>query len=467
MLSQGALLCRHFSRFLIRRNAIFLILLVLPAMACALLQGPQQLTLPTPPPPAPNLADFAPGEVVVNPQGSIIAGPDADILNLVRGVSVQNLTSYIQTLEGFYTRHTNSATNQEGRGIGAARRWIFNEFIRIGGGRLLVEIDEFPYLSGGISSSQQNIVATLPGTDPSAGRIVIAAHYDSRSFDPNDGSSFAPGANDNASGVALVLESARLLSAREWNQTIVFVAFAAEEQGRYGSQHFVTQKLLEGWQVTAVFNYDIIGGRPGIPQELRAITPGDAGSPTRELVRYADLVGRFYVPQLPLVHVNAEDREGRWGDHMSFLYAGIPAVRFTESQEDPSRQHNGDDISQFIDFNYLSQVTQLNVGLVANMAGAPRRPDAPTLAPMAEAGSYLISWLPDPQAAGYAISFRPINSDVYPDFHYVNLNQAGNVALTSLDPNQQYAVSMAALNRNGRISPFSAEVQIGPTVAGP
>lgn len=420
------------------------------------------MNVPAPPTAVAGAGEFIPGELVVDPQSNLVAGIDADILNLVRGVSQQNLVGYVQTLEGFYTRNTFSATDQEGRGIGAARRWIFNEFIRVGNGRLLVEADEFPYNAGGITTNQQNILATLPGTDPNAGTIVLSAHYDSRSYDPNDGSSFAPGANDNGSGVAVLLETARLLSAREWNQTIVFAAFAAEEQGRYGSQHFVTDKLLEGWKINAVLNYDIVGGRPGIAQSLRAITPGETGSATRELVRYADLIRSFYLPQFALEHLNAQDREGRWGDHLSFLQAGIPAVRFTESQEDPTSQHNSSDTSGLIDFNYLNQVTQFNVAVAATMAGAPARPNPPTIAAMAEAGSYIISWPPDAGTAGYAISFRPVGSDIYPEFRYVNLEQSGNVALTNLDPTVQYAVSMAALNRNGRISLFSPEIIIGP-----
>ncbi|HRQ38792.1 MAG TPA: M20/M25/M40 family metallo-hydrolase [Chloroflexota bacterium] len=449
-----------FTLSLRRRTFLLFLVLSLPSMACALLQGPQQLNLPPPPTPLPVVQDL-PADTVINPQSNLIAGADADILNMVRGVSQQNLVAYVQTLEGFHTRNTFSATNVEGRGVGAARRWIFNEFIRVGNGRLLVEADEFPYSSGGVTTSQQNIVATLPGRDPNAGVIVLSAHYDSRTFDPNDGSSFAPGANDNGSGVAVLLESARLLSAQEWNQTIVFVAFAAEEQGRYGSQHFVTQMLLQGMKINAVFNFDIVGGRPGIPQLVRAITPGDASSATRELVRYMDLVRGFYVPQFGLEHLNAEDREGRWGDHLSFLHAGIPAVRLTESQEDPTLQHNSGDVSAVMDFNYLRQVTQLAVAVAATAAGAPTRPSSPTIAAMSEPGAYLISWLPDPNAAGYVISFRPMESENYPTFSYVLSEQSGNVALTNLDTSTNYAVSMAALTRNGRISFFSPEVVIG------
>jgi hypothetical protein len=146
---------------------------------------------------------------------------------------------------------------------------------------------------------------------------------------------------------------------------------------------------------------------------------------------------------------------------MSFLHAGIPAVRLTESQEDPGTQHNSGDVSSLMDFNYLSQVTQLALAVTATAAGAPARPSAPTIAAMSAPGAYLISWLPDPNAAGYAISFRPLDSETYPVFSYVNLEQSGNVALTNLDSKGQYAVSMAALSRNGRISLFSQEVIIG------
>ena len=116
-----------------------------------------------------------------------------------------------------------------------------------------VRFDDFLVSYNGLSSNQQNIVATLPGTSSHAGVIIIGAHYDSRTLDPVDGSSLAPGANDNASGVAILLELARVLSSRTWNQTVMFVAFAAEEQGRFGSRHFVQEMVLDGRIIDAVF----------------------------------------------------------------------------------------------------------------------------------------------------------------------------------------------------------------------
>ena len=443
------------------RRRIFLLLLslFLPFfVSCSLIQGPQQLVIPTPPGGTPFASIAQAGPLITDPEGNVIEGVNPDLRGMLDLVSQQNLVGYVQTLQGFNTRNTYSVTDQEGVGIGAARRWIFNEFIRVGNGRLLVEVDEFPVNQGGVVYNQQNIVATLQGVGSHPGVIVISAHYDSRSIDPQSGSSFAPGANDNGSGVAVMLEAARVLSSREWSQTIVFVAFAAEEQNRLGSTHFVTDRLLTGWRFDAMMSNDIVGGRPGIPQSLRLFSPGPNDSPPRQLARYMQYVGSMYLPSFPFELIDAQDRPGRYSDHVSFLQAGIPAVRFTESEEDYSKQHNSADTAEWLDYNYLRQVAQLNIAVLGNAAGAPAQPVAPSLTPMAEPGAYILTWIPDSNAAGYAISFRPVGSTIYPQFRYVNANEAGNVAITGLDPAVQYAVSIAGLDGNGRIGLFSSEV---------
>lgn len=416
------------------------------------------MVVPTPPGGTPFASIAQVGPLITNPDGTVIEAVNPDLRGLLDLVSQQNMVGYVQTLQGFNTRNTFSVTDQEGVGIGAARRWIFNEFIRVGNGRLLVEVDEFPVNRDGVVYPQQNIVATLQGTSNHPGVIVFSAHYDSRSVDPFNGSSFAPGANDNATGVAALLEAARVLSAREWNQTIIFVAFAGEEQNRLGSTHFVTDKMLAGWQFDAVMNSDIIGGRPGIPQSLRVFSPGPEGSPTRQFARYMQYVAGMYMPQFPLILIDAQDREGRYSDHISFLQSGIPAIRMTESEEDRNRQHNGGDTAEWIDYSYLRQVIQLDIAILGNAAGAPAQPVAPSLSPMAEPGAYILTWISDSTAAGYAISFRPVGSPTYPQFRYVNLSDAGNVAITGLDPAMQYAVSIAGLDGNGRIGLFSPEL---------
>jgi hypothetical protein len=370
------------------------------------------------------------------------------------------LVSYVQTLESFGTRHTLSVTDREDYGVGAARLWIYNEFLRVGNGRLQIEVDSFPLTINGITTEQQNIIATLPGNGSVPGAVALVAHYDSRPADVNDGTSLAPGADDNASGVAAMLEIARLLSSQEWNMDVIFIAFAAEEQGTHGSLNFVTNRLIDNLGITAVFVNDIVGGRPGIPQSIRVFSPGPDTSPTRQIVRYMDLIGGLYVPEFGVSMIDALDRPGRYSDHLRFLDVGVPAMRLTESTEDRDRQHNALDTSDAIDYNYLRQVTHLNLATIANIIGAPARPQPPTIAPLETPGQYLFSWEVDPAAAGYAISLRPVGRDAFVPFRFVSAAEAGHVVITNLDQTVAYAVSIAAVAENGRLSLFSPEIII-------
>lgn len=442
-------------------------MMVFVVSGCALLQEPPRPVIPTPIATVPALNTNFTGELVIDPVSSVVPAVDPEIEALLNSVSQQQLVGYVQTLERFGTRNTFSVTDQPDFGVGAARAWIHNELVRVGNGRLQVAYDAFPLNYNGIVTDQQNVVATLPGTGTHPGVVVVMAHYDSRTVDPVDGTSLAPGANDNASGIAALIEMARLLSSRNWNQTVVFIAFAAEEQGTHGSRHFVADRLLRGWQIDAALNMDLVGGRPGIPAGLRVFAAGPDTTPQQQLARYLDFVGSLYLPAFPALLQNATDREGRYSDHIRFLDAGIPALRLTESEEDFSRQHNALDTSDQIDYSYLRQVTQLNLAVVANIIGAPTPAPQPVMAPMAERGGYILSWNPDPVAAGYAISFRQIGTTDYPPLRYVGINQSGNVAITGLDTTVPYAVSLAAMTENGRIGKFSPELIIEPQVASP
>ena len=444
-----------------RRLWVFALIFLVFSSGCSLLEGPQRPTIPTAVPPA-AAQELAPGELVFDPRSDITPGIDPDIVALVNAASQQNLVAYVQTLEGFGTRNTYSATDSETFGIGAARLWIFNELVRVGNGRLQVQFDDFPLTQDGFTTNQQNIVARLPGTSGHSGVIVLMAHYDSRTTDPANGSALAPGANDNASGIAVLIEVARLLSSRSWSQDVIFVAFAAEEQGTHGSRHFVADRMLDGWIIDAAINNDIVGGRPGIPQSIRVFTAGSDFEPPRQFAHYMDLVSQYYLPSFAITLEPTIDRPDRYSDHIRFLDAGIPALRLTESVEDFNVQHNGLDRSDLIDYNYLLQVTQLNLVTIANAIGAPPAPPAPTIAPMAEPGAYIVTWTPDPNAAGYALSFRPEGWPTYPPFVLVQQSQAGNVAITTLEPGTRYLVSMAALTENGRVGLFSPEIPIGP-----
>lgn len=451
-----------------RTLLFFVMMLAVVSMACALLQEPPQPVIPSPPALGTRddsfvLSDY--GELIVDPgAGTVAPGVDPEIATLANQVSQQQLVSYVQTLESFGTRNTFSPSDRLDYGIGAARSWIANEFSRVGNGRLQILSHRFPLTLNGVTTDQENVVAVLPGTSSYPGRVVLMAHYDSRSVDPNSGFMSAPGANDNASGVALMLELARLLSSRDWNQTIVFIAFTAEEQGTHGSRQFLADYLLQGWQVDAALNNDIVGGRPGIPQSIRVFTAGanDPGSPPQRFARYLALIGQLYVPALAVDVQDAIDRPGRYSDHIRFLDAGIPALRLTESVEDPGAQHNANDTSEKLDYGYLVQVARLNLTAIANAAGAPPPPEPPIIAPMADPGAYIVTWRPDVNAAGYAIAFRPLGQAGYPEFRLVSAEDAGNVAFTDLSPTTEYAVSLSALDANGRFSLFSPEVIITP-----
>jgi hypothetical protein len=446
---------------LFMKHRIFpiLSLLLLASIACSLLAAPPRPEIPTAP--SVPISGTPINELVVfnNSSSAVVLSTDPDIEALMNAVSQQNLLAYVQTLEGFRTRHIFSETQRDDIGIGAARNWIHDEFLRVNAGALQVTFEDFPATFNGLASNQRNVIATLPGISDDPGIIVLMAHYDSRNADPVDGEGASPGANDNASGVALLLELARLMSSRPWNKTIIFAAFSAEEQGTIGSRNFVQNMMLSGRIFEAAINNDIVGGRPGIPQAIRVFSQGPEESNSRQLARYMELVAGLYMPAFRIEMVDGLDREGRFSDQREFIAVGVPGLRLTESVEDFSVQHTGLDRSELLDYNYLRQVAQLNLVTVANLAGSPSAPPIPTVVTMADPGSYLLTWQPDPQAAAYAISFRPIGTPIYTaPFFYVSGSEAGNVALTGLDPLITYAVSLAALDNGGKISSFSSEV---------
>ncbi|MFQ5433859.1 MAG: M20/M25/M40 family metallo-hydrolase, partial [Anaerolineae bacterium] len=359
------------------RRILLLVPFTFLLMSCSLLAGPQRPALPTPPATAPPIdASFTlTGELVTDPVSSVAPAVDPAINQLLNEVSQQQLTGYVQTLTGFGTRNSFSAVDREDFGIGAARLWIYNEFLRVGNGRLQVRFQDFPLNYNGKFANQQNVVATLPGAGPNPSIIVIMAHYDSRVAGITDGVSRSPSADDNASGVALLLETARIMSARQWNQTVVFVALAAEEQGTFGSRYFVQETYLNNVDVLAAMNFDTVGGRPGIPQSIRLFAPDLLTSLSGQLARYFDLTSGMYVPTFSLTIIDALDRDGRYGDHREFIKAAMPGVRLTESEENPDLLNSVRDTWDLIDYGYLQQVVQITVAMLANAAGGPPPPE--------------------------------------------------------------------------------------------
>ena len=360
----------------------------------------------------------------------IAAAPvDPAIRTAIEQISSQRIQHDISTLVGFHNRSTLSSYDKDvavGQGVLAAADWIEAQFRADSaacGGCLGVKRDTFTQPPGSRVAQPTvigNIYAVLRGSDPAqASRMyLVTGHYDSRDSSNEDTHGFAPGANDDASGVAVSLESARVLSKLHFPATLVFVAVAGEEQGLYGSRHLAEFARQQGWNLEGVLNNDIVGGNTtpgdalqnknlvrvfseGIPstatdRQLRMIRMlgGENDSPSRELAREVADVNRTYFQAKPAsgnmagppfhpVLIFRLDRYLRGGDHYSFNLQGFPAVRFTEWREDFHHQHqdvrveNGvqyGDLLRFVDFRYTAQVAKLNAATLATLASAPGTP---------------------------------------------------------------------------------------------
>ncbi len=370
---------------------------------------------------------------------------DPAIVAALAQVSPDRIQATIEKLVSFNNRSTLSSMETDlkpGTGVNAAADWIQSEFARYAGdcgGCLEVKRDEFTEPGSSDTNSRirkptrlTNVYAVLKGTDPAQARrrVLVTGHYDSRNTDIFNTHDPAPGANDDASGVAVSLECARVLSRMRFPSTIVFVAVAGEEQGLNGSRHLAQLAKSEGWQLEAVLNNDIVGGdtTPGdtmadktavrvfsegvppsaTPEQVRAIERlgAESDSPSRELARaMADISGSYFasgslraspagpgqarsdairvVPAFHPVLIFRSDRFLRGGDHTSFNEEGFTAVRITEWRENFDHQHqnlrteNGveyGDLLKFVDFNYVANVARLNAATLADLAAAPGTP---------------------------------------------------------------------------------------------
>ena len=385
-----------------------------------------------------------------------IINRDPEIAQMVMEVSPDSLESYINTLVSFGTRSTLSTQTNSKRGIGAARNWVlkkFNEFEKNAGGRLTAIIDTTTIQSDGRRIDSPlllgNVMATLKGTDPNDKRIfIISGHLDSRRTDIMDRTGDAPGANDDGSGTAAVIECARIMSRYAFPATIIFVAVSGEEQGLFGSTYMVDKAKKENWDIEGVFNNDIIGSNnsnetniinntkvrvfsEGIPtdatqkdiQRIRALGL-ENDSKSRELARYVKEIGERYVDNLDVVMVYRRDRFLRGGDHLPYLKNGFTAVRITEMNENFNHQHqdvrmeNGiqfGDLPQFIDYEYLRKNTALNLANLANLVKAPSVPQEVKVEVKNLSNNTSLSWeAPETgKIKGYYILMRETASPVW------------------------------------------------------
>ncbi|MHA6719091.1 M28 family metallopeptidase [Sphingomonas sp. RS6] len=356
------------------------------------------------------------------------------------------LKASVETLVGFGTRHTLSDPHNPTRGIGAARRWFGGELAKIGsacGG--CIETSEVARMfKGPRAPDGVNIVDVLGiqrGSDPNR-VVIVMGHIDSRVSDVMNATADAPGANDDASGVALVLEAARILSKQKFRATIVYAALSGEEQGLYGGQLLAETAKARGWTVSAVLNNDIVGNTIGqdgrrVADRVRVFSEGIADSetlaeakarradggeddgPSRALAKAIRGVAGTIPGGLNVLMVRRPDRFGRGGDHSPFLALGYPAVRFSVGVENYDAQHQdlrtedgkvyGDTVDR-VDFPYLAKVTALNVATLRRLASAPAAPEAVTIGG-ALATDTNVSWPAVAGAAKYRVYWRPADAD--------------------------------------------------------
>lgn len=340
---------------------------------------------------------------------------DPAIEEMVAEVNTDSLKSYITKMVGFGTRNTLSIQTDPKRGIGAARQWVlqrFNEFAKKSGGRLSAFIDTTTLQPDGRRVNSPvllgNVVATLKGTDAGDNRVfVISGHLDNMPSRATDGTTNAPGANDDASGVAAVIECARIMSQRSFPATIIFVAVSGEEQGLLGAHFMADKAKKDSVNIEAVLNNDIMGsnntsetniinntkirvfseGLPTFELDKNAANIRNLGlendGRSRQLARYVKETGERYVDNLEIVLIYRNDRFLRGGDHSAFIQRGFAAVRITEMNENFYHQHQNvrdsggiqyGDLPEFMDFEYLRKNTAMNLSNLANLAKGPGMP---------------------------------------------------------------------------------------------
>ncbi|WP_417658263.1 M28 family metallopeptidase [Pseudidiomarina sp.] len=407
-------------------------------------------------------------------------------------VSAERIEHDIKKLVSFGTRHTLSETESDTRGIGAARRWIKAEFDRISaecGGCL-----EVYYQSRVISGEPRipdpvevvSVIAVQKGTVDPGRYVIMSGDIDSRVTDIMNYTSDAPGANDNASGVAGTLEAARVLSKYDFAGSIVYAALAGEEQGLFGGKIMAEQAQKDGWRIKAVLNNDMIGNIEGIngvinnttarifaegtrqdetPEDVRRrrFMGGEVDSPSRNVARYIDWMADRYIPNLDTMVIYRLDRFARGGHHRPFNDLGYPGVRIMETNENYNRQHQdirvedgiayGDTIDG-VNFDYAAKLTALNAVSLAGMAWAPSPPAQVKIAGAVSPNTTL-SWAA-PSAAekdlikGYRVYWRHTDAPNWEFSRY-----AGDVTEFTLENVviDNYFFGVASVSQDGFESP--------------
>jgi hypothetical protein len=419
--------------------------------------------------------------------------PDRQLRALLREIDPNRIRAIVTRLAAFGTRHTLSSQDNPERGIGAARDWIFEQlssYAAASDGRMTVELQSFiqPVSSRiPVPTRITNVVATLRGdTDPNR-LYVVTGHYDSRATDVMDATSDAPGADDDASGVAAIMELARVMATRHTEATVVFAAVAAEEQGLYGSDHLAQEYKNAGADVQAMFSNDIIGtgnahdGSAADPRTVRLFVEGvptaettaeanvrrsvggENDGPSRQLGRFVRDVAENPQTGMKVRVIWRRDRYLRGSDHISFLLRGFPAARLTEPRENFAHEHqnvrveNGvqyGDLVEFCDFAYIARVARVNAAALWSLAQAPGTPKGVVIDTTQLTNETTLRWQrgTSPDLRGYEVVWRETTA---PD--WTNVLAVGDVTTVTIDLSKDNVFfGVRAVDRDGHRSPVAA-----------
>ncbi len=417
--------------------------------------------------------------------------PNSEIVQMLKEISAKNIETTIQKLVSFGTRNTLSEQNNPARGIGAARDYLFAEFQKISadcGNCLAVEKQTFLQPKANRipePTNLTNVVATLKGTTDPERVYVVSGHYDSMCSSPIDAKCDAPGANDDASGTAAVVEMARVMSKRKFDATIVFMTVPGEEQGLLGAAYFAEQAKTNKTNIEAMFTNDIIGGvttfkdspdrnsvrvfSEGVPSNeteaeagTRRSVGGENDSPSRQIARFIKETAEKYSPKFRVMMIYRRDRYGRGGDHIPFVERGFSAVRFTEPNEDYDHQHQNvgtregkfyGDTLEFVDFEYVANVTKINAASLASLALAPARPKNVVIVNRLGNDTEL-KWDAGTESdlGGYEIVWRDTTSAVWTNS--AGVGRVTNFVMKKMSKDN-YFFGVRSIDANGHRSPVS------------
>jgi hypothetical protein len=418
--------------------------------------------------------------------------PNRELRALLRELDSSRIEATIRTLVSFGTRHTLSTQDDPNRGIGAARDWLLAElrsYAEASGGRMTAELQSYvqePASRIPTATKITNVLATLRGSVTPERVYVVSGHYDSRVTDVMNATSDAPGADDDASGVAVVLELARVMAKRRPAATIVFAAVAGEEQGLYGSTYLAQQLKAAGTDVQGMFTNDIVGSSTaddgtkdpytirlfaeGVPSSetpeqaaVRKSVGGENDSATRQLARFVRDVADNDATGMHIRVVHRRDRYLRGGDHIPFLERAYPAARFTEPAEDFAHQHQDvrvdetgkqyGDLPQFCDFDFVERVARVNAATLWTLAQAPGTPRGAKIVTSALTNSTQLVWTrgTEPDLAGYEIVWRETTAP-----EWTHVIPAGDVTTYEVDLSKDNVFfGVRAVGRAGNRSPVA------------